>query len=968
MAATAIKNFISPSSQLKQTKNHFGLSNSPPYQLSAPSKPFSNPNIAARNRPFCPINAVTEETEIAEEGGDQDDEKDSISKKMEEINNFASSERLLNAAIVLGAGTLAITRLLTIDHDYWHGWTLYEVLRYAPEHNWIAYEEALKTHPVLSKMAISGIVYSLGDWIAQCYEGKPLFEFDRTRMLRSGLVGFTLHGSLSHYYYQFCEALFPFKDWWVVPAKVAFDQTVWSAVWNSIYYMVLGLLRNESPENILTELKATFWPLLTAGWKLWPFAHLITYGVVPVEQRLLWVDCVELIWVTILSTYSNEKSEERISEASEANPGNKPLPFMAAQMRKALSQPYSTAIAAVFKTSRPSIPSRNPNSVKFASSFTPLPPPEWVQPFTDLSDVIYADAKSDRQTSPWVPKVQQFLQNSNNFEQDLTAFCDKFLIRLPPTFVAYILKDTDRAETAFRFFKWAGKQKGYAHNLECFVYMIEILCLESDFDGVKSVFNEMKSKGFLMNSAAANSLIRSFGNGGMVEELLWVWKRMKDTQIEPSLYTYNFLMNGLVNCMYIESAERVLEVMEKGKVKPDVVTYNTMIKGYCKSGNVRKAIEKFQVMEVKNVDPDKITFLTLMQACYTEGDHDFCLRLYNEMQDKGLEIPPHAYSLVIGGLCREGKSMEGSVVFENMVAKGCQPNVAIYTALIDVYAKNRNLDMAMGLFERMQSEGFVPDEVTYGVIVNSLCKSGRLEEAMQWFEYCKRNNVAINAVLYSSLIDGLGKEGRLEEAEKLFEEMVVKGCPRDSYCYNVLIDALAKRGKMDEALSFFKKMEDEGCDQTVYTFTILINGLFKEHRNEEALEMWDLMIEKGITPTAASFRVLSTGLCLSGKVARACKILDELAPMGIVLDTAFEDMINVLCKAGRVVEACKLADGVIDRGREIPGRVRTVMINALRKAGNADLAIKLMHSKIGIGYDRFRSVKKRVKFRNLVDR
>lgn len=39
-----------------------------------------------------------------------------------------------------------------------------------------------------------------------------------------------------------------------------------------------------------------------AGWKLWPFAHLITYGVIPVEQRLLWVDCVELIWVTILST------------------------------------------------------------------------------------------------------------------------------------------------------------------------------------------------------------------------------------------------------------------------------------------------------------------------------------------------------------------------------------------------------------------------------------------------------------------------------------------------------------------------------------------------------------------------------------------------------------------------------------------------------------------------------------------
>ncbi|KAL6975382.1 hypothetical protein U1Q18_024177 [Sarracenia purpurea var. burkii] len=224
-------------------------------------------------------------------------------------------DRAINATMVLTAGTFAITKLLTIDHDYWHGWTLYEILRYAPQHNWIAYEEALKTNPVLAKMMISGVVYSLGDWIAQCCEGKPLFEFDRVRMFRSGLVGFTLHGSLSHYYYQFCEVLFPFQDWWVVPVKVVFDQTAWSAVWNSIYYTVLGFLRLESPVSIFNELKATFWPMLTAGWKLWPFAHLITYGVIPVEQRLLWVDCVELIWVTILSTYSNEKSEARISTA-----------------------------------------------------------------------------------------------------------------------------------------------------------------------------------------------------------------------------------------------------------------------------------------------------------------------------------------------------------------------------------------------------------------------------------------------------------------------------------------------------------------------------------------------------------------------------------------------------------------------------------------------------------------------------
>ncbi|KAK3146817.1 hypothetical protein QOZ80_3BG0272520 [Eleusine coracana subsp. coracana] len=225
-------------------------------------------------------------------------------------------DRAINTAIVLGASTYALTKMLTVDQDYWHGWTIFEILRYMPEHNWSAYEEALKANPVLAKMMISGVVYSLGDWIAQCYEGKPIFEFDRARMFRSGLVGFTLHGSLSHYYYHFCEALFPYKDWWVVPAKVAFDQTIWSAIWNSIYFVVLGFLRLESPTIIFGELKSTFFPMLTAGWKLWPFAHLVTYGVIPVEQRLLWVDCVELIWVTILSTYSNEKSEARNSDTT----------------------------------------------------------------------------------------------------------------------------------------------------------------------------------------------------------------------------------------------------------------------------------------------------------------------------------------------------------------------------------------------------------------------------------------------------------------------------------------------------------------------------------------------------------------------------------------------------------------------------------------------------------------------------
>lgn len=85
------------------------------------------------------------------------------------------------------------------------GWTVGEILRNVPGHNWVAYNAELASNPVLAKMCISGVVYTLGDYSAQMVEGRGALGFDRSRMLRSGLVGFCLHGSLSHYYYYFCE-------------------------------------------------------------------------------------------------------------------------------------------------------------------------------------------------------------------------------------------------------------------------------------------------------------------------------------------------------------------------------------------------------------------------------------------------------------------------------------------------------------------------------------------------------------------------------------------------------------------------------------------------------------------------------------------------------------------------------------------------------------------------------------------
>ena len=48
--------------------------------------------------------------------------------------------------------------------------------------------------------------------------------------------------------------------------------------------------------SMFSDMKRTTIPLLMSGLKLWPFAHIITYGFIPLENRLLWVDLVEIVW------------------------------------------------------------------------------------------------------------------------------------------------------------------------------------------------------------------------------------------------------------------------------------------------------------------------------------------------------------------------------------------------------------------------------------------------------------------------------------------------------------------------------------------------------------------------------------------------------------------------------------------------------------------------------------------------
>lgn len=240
-------------------------------------------------------------------------------------------DRLLNLGVLGAAGALGTAAILASHVDLW-----------------AFYTQSVATHPIEAKGCISGVVYSLGDLVAQIYEGRDVGEWDRMRLARSGICGLLAHGPLSHFYYVGLDHLLAEQAWvsappasvpamhevyvvpliamlphprctqipidsWLMPVvKIGIDQTAWSMFWNSFYYVLLGILKFESPSIIGATVRNSWWDLLKAGWRLWPLVHIFTYGVIPVEHRLLFVDSVELAWVSILSVYAQQQRTNRM--------------------------------------------------------------------------------------------------------------------------------------------------------------------------------------------------------------------------------------------------------------------------------------------------------------------------------------------------------------------------------------------------------------------------------------------------------------------------------------------------------------------------------------------------------------------------------------------------------------------------------------------------------------------------------
>jgi len=92
--------------------------------------------------------------------------------------------------------------------------------------------------------------------------------------------------------------------------KFLLDQTIGAAVNTVMFIMGIAMLRGQNWQYGWEETKTGFWPLVSAGQKLWPLVSLISLTLVPVEQRMVFGSIIGVGWGIFLSLMAGGKKHK----------------------------------------------------------------------------------------------------------------------------------------------------------------------------------------------------------------------------------------------------------------------------------------------------------------------------------------------------------------------------------------------------------------------------------------------------------------------------------------------------------------------------------------------------------------------------------------------------------------------------------------------------------------------------------
>ncbi|KAI5855107.1 hypothetical protein GGS23DRAFT_601469 [Durotheca rogersii] len=94
----------------------------------------------------------------------------------------------------------------------------------------------------------------------------------------------------------------PKLNWRNTFAKWFIDCITLGAIFNTVaFFLLMGILKHQDTAQIGHNIRHETVPVIVAGYKIWPFASVVSFTCVPVERRIVFLSFVGLLWGIYMS-------------------------------------------------------------------------------------------------------------------------------------------------------------------------------------------------------------------------------------------------------------------------------------------------------------------------------------------------------------------------------------------------------------------------------------------------------------------------------------------------------------------------------------------------------------------------------------------------------------------------------------------------------------------------------------------
>ncbi|KAL3837840.1 hypothetical protein ACJIZ3_022431 [Penstemon smallii] len=546
---------------------------------------------------------------------------------------------------------------------------------------------------------------------------------------------------------------------------------------------------------------------------------------------------------------------------------------------------------------------------------------------------------------PWSARIESHLSTLNPLSQT-TFFQTLRLIKTP--------------SKALQFFNWA-RNSGFTHTHTSYFMMLEILGRGRNLNFARNFLFSIPNKSensVQLNDKFFNSLIRSYGDAGLFQESLKVFKTMKSMAISPSVVTFNCLLSILLKKCRVGMVYEVYdEMLRTYGVKPDVYTFNLLIRGFCMNSRVDEAFRMFKEMEKFDCEPDLITYNTIVDGLCRAGKVKIAQNVVNGMYKKSEDMRPNVvtYTTLIRGYCGKQEINEALETLKEMVDSGIKPNEVTYNTIIKGFCECQKFDTIKEILGECQ--GFLPDTCTFNTMINAHCSRDNLEEAFKVFEKMKEINVKQDSATYSMLIRALCKKGNFIKAQELLDELYEKeillhnkGCIPLAASYNPIFEYLCKNGKTKKAERVFRQLMKRGTQDPCGYKTIIL-GHCKEGTFENGHKLLVLMLRRDFVPDFDIYESLIEGLLKKREPSLAYDTLQKMLRSSHLPRTSkFHHILMELIKQGSAQESASLLMLMLDKEIRPNIILSTDTIRVLFKSGLKTKAFEVVKSLYEKGY------------------